>query len=403
MVLDFQALMDPAKRREAEREREQQAKEQADRDARTRAALAAVGRAEEAGRLNDNEARFVRQATGKWYRNGGFLTDAQIGWVMDLAVRDSFVLQSPAGTYIEPESTGYVVRSVRRGGGEMVVVPDVEALIELGKEECWSDRDIAAIQKRWGRPQTQAGAARFSFGPPKQTARPLPSKGAAEPGLARGDERAAVSFTPFFQGSSAFSNWHKVAFIVGGTTFNCVEQYMMYAKAKFFGDEGTAAAVLATQDPGRQKALGRRVAGFDDSIWIENRMSIVRTGVLAKFTQNSRLQEALFATAGTELVEASPYDRVWGVGLAATDPRIHDRSQWRGENLLGKILTEVRDHLMDEARMTQRNPSDRERGSTDHDLAQTPHAARFRFGPAVEPAHAAEPVRQDYQRQRAGA
>lgn len=164
-IMDFRALLDPVKICEAEREREQRERERAACDARTRAALAALDRVEGAGRLTDAEARFVRSATARWYQCG-YLTGPQVGWVMDLAGRHSFVLQDPAGTYIEPDSNGYVVRSARRQGSTMVVVPDVEALVELGKEECWSDQDIAAIQKRWGHPQTQDTAVgRFRFGP----------------------------------------------------------------------------------------------------------------------------------------------------------------------------------------------------------------------------------------------
>ncbi|WP_432263518.1 hypothetical protein [Cupriavidus sp. TMH.W2] len=171
MDIDFRALLDPAKMREAEREREQQAKEKADHGARMRAALAALGRIEEAGRLNDTEARFVRSATARWGQTG-FLTGPQVEWVTDLAGRHCFVLQAPAGTYIEPEANGYVVRSALRQGCATVVVPDVGALIELGREERWSDLDIEAIKRRWGRRQQTQDCApgRFTFGPSLQPA-----------------------------------------------------------------------------------------------------------------------------------------------------------------------------------------------------------------------------------------
>lgn len=400
MALDFQALLDPAKMREAEREREQREKEQADRDARMHAALAALGHAGDAQRLTDSEARFVRQATAKWSRTR-YLTDAQTEWVKDLAGRHCFVLQSPAGTYIEQDGNTFVVRSAR-GLGDATVVPDVEALLELGKDECWSDRDIAAIQTRWGRrQQAQGGAAsRFRFGSRQQPARLLPPSGGE---VAPASEEESIEFTPFFQGTSVFSNWYKATFVVDGTQFNCVEQYMMYRKAKLFGDEGAAAAVLSTSDPGRQKALGRKVLGFDDETWTENRMSIVRTGVLEKFSQNPALHDALLATAGTELVEASLYDRVWGVGLGATDPRIKDRRQWRGENLLGKILTEVREDLIQEAQMNDCDPVDQGPASAGQDRVGAFPAARFTFGPISEAALPAEPARRDFQRQRGGA
>ncbi|WP_342051247.1 MULTISPECIES: NADAR family protein [unclassified Cupriavidus] len=395
MNLDFQALLDPAKIREAGRERERQETEQAERDARMAASLAALGHASDALRLTNAEGRFVRQVTAIWKRTG-YLTAAQTEWVKDLAARHCFVLQSPAGTYVVQDGTAFVVRSAR-DLGEMNQAPDIEALIELGRAGRWLERDIAALQTRWGRrPQSMiGGSSRFSFGARQQPLERLPaSRGEAKPA----SEEDTSEYTPFFQGTSVFSNWYKAAFVVDGTMFNCVEQYMMYRKAKLFGDEGAAVAVLSSSDPARQKALGRKVSGFDDATWIENRESIVRTGVLAKFSQNPSIRDALLATAGTELVEASPYDRVWGVGLGATDPRIKDRRLWRGENLLGKILTDVREALMREAQRTDSDSIDQKAAQAERDQVHS-GAARFIFGPVPEPALAGESLRQDYQRQ----
>jgi hypothetical protein len=87
------------------------------------------------------------------------------------------------------------------------------------------------------------------------------------------------------------------------------------------------------------------VKNFDDAIWKAQRLAIVKAGSTAKFTQNADLRALLLATAGTTLVEASPYDRIWGIGLAASNPLAQDPKTWRGQNLLGKILTELRDEL----------------------------------------------------------
>jgi ribA/ribD-fused uncharacterized protein len=155
----------------------------------------------------------------------------------------------------------------------------------------------------------------------------------------------AVTFTFFFTEASPFSQWYRCAFTVDGAAFNCAEQYMMYGKARLFDDAETGAAILAASHPREHKALGRKVKNFDDRAWRLAREEIVMAGNRAKFTQNPELLAQLLATAGTTLVEASPYDKIWGIGLAATDARASDPAQWKGQNLLGKILTALRDEL----------------------------------------------------------
>ena len=155
-------------------------------------------------------------------------------------------------------------------------------------------------------------------------------------------------YTFFFTEANPFSQWFPCSFVVEGNTFNCAEQFMMHGKALLFRDTVTAAKILAAAHPRQHKALGRKVTPFDDAVWKRERMTIVRAGSHAKFTQNPALLQKLLATAGTVLVEASPYDKIWGIGLAATDPRAKDPAQWRGQNLLGKILTELREQLIAE-------------------------------------------------------
>jgi ribA/ribD-fused uncharacterized protein len=151
--------------------------------------------------------------------------------------------------------------------------------------------------------------------------------------------------TFFFGEASPFSQWHRCSFVVDDRTFNCAEQFMMYGKALLFEDAEVATRILAAAHPREHKALGRKVKRFDDAAWKRAREGIVKTGNRAKFTQNPELLAQLLATRGTTLVEASPYDRIWGIGLAASDPRAKDRAAWRGQNLLGVILTELRDEL----------------------------------------------------------
>lgn len=113
-----------------------------------------------------------------------------------------------------------------------------------------------------------------------------------------------------------------------------------------FGDVSVAARVLAAASPAEAKALGRLVAGYDDAAWVASRLSIVVEGNLAKFGQDDALRSYLVSTGSRVLVEASPQDRVWGIGLTATDPRASDPASWLGLNLLGEALMEVRSRLV---------------------------------------------------------
>lgn len=153
-------------------------------------------------------------------------------------------------------------------------------------------------------------------------------------------------FTFFFTEASPFSQWYRCSFTASEVTFNCAEQYMMHGKAVLFGDAEVATQIIATAHPKQQKALGRKVKNFDDKVWKREREAIVLAGSRLKYTQNPELKELLLATAGTELVEASPYDRIWGIGLSAKDPRAQDPATWKGQNLLGKILTKLREELL---------------------------------------------------------
>jgi len=152
-------------------------------------------------------------------------------------------------------------------------------------------------------------------------------------------------FTFFWRTASPFSQWHPADFTVNGIGYTSAEQYMMHQKALLFGDQTIADKILNSSSASVQKKLGRQVAGFDQTIWEANCKRIVYEGNQAKFTQNDDLLAALLATRGTTLVEASPNDRIWGVGLAEEDPRIRNRRTWRGTNWLGEILTRLRDEI----------------------------------------------------------
>ena len=153
-------------------------------------------------------------------------------------------------------------------------------------------------------------------------------------------------FTFFWKSGSPFSQWHHSVFEVDGVTYTSAEQYMMHQKALMFNDTETAILIMNTDSPRDQKALGRQVKPFDAKKWNEHCQDIVMKGNLAKFTQNPSLLAALKATAGTEIVEASPHDTIWGIGLEEHDPRAHNRNTWRGTNWLGEILTQLRNYLI---------------------------------------------------------
>lgn len=120
---------------------------------------------------------------------------------------------------------------------------------------------------------------------------------------------------------------------------------MMWRKASLFGDHAAADRIAAAKSPKQAKELGRQVSGFDDTVWNVEKYDIVLAGSVVKFSQNPPLRDFLLRTEGKILVEASPVDRVWGIGLAADDPRTENPRLWRGDNLLGFALMETRDRL----------------------------------------------------------
>lgn len=142
-----------------------------------------------------------------------------------------------------------------------------------------------------------------------------------------------------------FSQWFSSPFEMDGVKYSCAEQAMMAQKAKLFDDKDSYNRILKTSSPKEQKAIGRKVRGFDVKIWSERCKQIVFEINVAKFSQNLNLKKALMDTGNKELVEASPYDTIWGIGLAEDDPKALDKSTWKGTNWLGETLTKVREEL----------------------------------------------------------
>lgn len=146
-------------------------------------------------------------------------------------------------------------------------------------------------------------------------------------------------------GKECFSQWYPAAFTVHGDTYATAEHYMMAEKARLFGDEATRSAILQATHPNEAKKLGRLVANFDAVQWDATRFSIVVQGNMAKFAQHPALREFLLQTNSRVLVEASPVDSIWGIGLAQDSPHASNPNEWHGLNLLGFALMEVRNQL----------------------------------------------------------
>ncbi|EAD9926022.1 NADAR family protein [Listeria monocytogenes] len=144
---------------------------------------------------------------------------------------------------------------------------------------------------------------------------------------------------------SCFSQWWICSFKVDGVEYNCAEQFMMAEKAKLFNDMEMREKILAAKHPKQAKDFGRLISGFQEDIWRKNRFNIVMRANQAKFSQNEELKKFLMQTKNRILVEASPVDKIWGIGMAADNKNVENPLYWKGLNLLGFALMAVRDEL----------------------------------------------------------
>lgn len=144
---------------------------------------------------------------------------------------------------------------------------------------------------------------------------------------------------------ACFSQWFPCKFSDGKIEYNCMEQYMMAHKALLFEDKIVYDEIMKESDPLLIKKLGRKVKNFDENIWSENCRRIVEDGNYLKFTQNEDLKDHLLKTGNKILVEASPYDPIWGIKMAKEDPNVMNPMKWRGTNYLGFALTNVKDKI----------------------------------------------------------
>lgn len=147
----------------------------------------------------------------------------------------------------------------------------------------------------------------------------------------------------FWRTAEIFSNWHPASFVdEDGQRFDNSEQFMMWAKALVMGDQAMAKRMLLVSNPGKLKELGRQVTPYIEERWVDHRLAVMVHACYLKFSQNPAMKAELLATGERLLVEASPDDRIWGIGLEESDPRCLDKNQWLGLNLLGAALMIVR-------------------------------------------------------------
>lgn len=157
--------------------------------------------------------------------------------------------------------------------------------------------------------------------------------------------------TPNAIGVHIFSQWYPVTFVekmdeLTPITYSNAEQYMMAHKAMLFGDDLYLKKILASTDPGKIKKYGRAIRGFDPEIWNGHKFDIVVEGNRLKYSQNPALMKRLADTGNKTIVEAAPYDKIWGIGLKKEAAVKIPESKWAGQNLLGKALMIVRDELL---------------------------------------------------------
>ena len=160
------------------------------------------------------------------------------------------------------------------------------------------------------------------------------------------DYRETDTHIYFWRGE--FSNWYPCIFIYKDHRFNNSEQAFMWEKAMFFDDEKIAAQLLKETNPKYAKALGRQVRNFNQDFWLVASFPAMVAVNFAKWNSSDYLRDLIVSTHPKKLVEASPYDKIWGVGLAQDDDRILDKRNWKGMNLLGKALMNVRKELIEE-------------------------------------------------------
>ena len=146
-------------------------------------------------------------------------------------------------------------------------------------------------------------------------------------------------------GKSCLSQWWQAPFTVADITYPTAEHWMMAEKARLFKDDKTLGQIIQAETPDKVKKLGRLIKNFNAAIWDQHKFDIVVSGNIHKFSQHTALQNFLLSTKEAVLIEASPLDRIWGIGLGESNPAAQNPAEWQGLNLLGYALMQVRDKL----------------------------------------------------------
>lgn len=162
---------------------------------------------------------------------------------------------------------------------------------------------------------------------------------------------AKEDFVLFWGG--VYSQWCPSKFKIDGVEYNTAEQYMMAKKALMFGDFEMLEQIMETSNPATQKDCGKRVKGFVKEVWEANCRKIVRDANYAKFTQNPKMLTEMLKDQDKEIVEASPEDKIWGIGLHETNPLAWERETWQGTNWLGIAIMEARKQILAETDVPQ--------------------------------------------------
>lgn len=251
----------------------------------------------------------------------------------DVGTARLFAILDPGGGVkpepIEIDSDAVAQELLTHGAVGVVIVPDGGALGDVSEKCIESMRDLQVdIDSR-------AAALQDS-----RLARQL----ACEEHPTSSDS-GVVLFWKDSQSNGYLSNWARSPFRLEEHTFNCAEQYIMWSKAVAMGDAASEQKILAASDPQVQKRLGKQVHPWKDSVWKRKREPVMLAAARAKFHQNQEFQHRLLKTYPKRLAEASPSDKVYGIGLAPSDVAAQDPRNWKGDNMLGRVLEQVRDEL----------------------------------------------------------
>ncbi|KAH7823109.1 putative NADAR family protein [Monocercomonoides exilis] len=152
-----------------------------------------------------------------------------------------------------------------------------------------------------------------------------------------------------------FAQWFTSPFVVDSIRYNTAEHWMMAEKARLFNDDVSLQNILKASTPRKAKELGRGVKNFNGTVWEQKKFDIVYQGNLHKFSQHPELKALLMETKSSIIVEASPLDAIWGIKMAASNPKATNPHEWKGENVLGFAIMAVRDTFFEQLKESSKS------------------------------------------------